>query len=110
MAKHVAEGTPTQVAHPMRAVVRTAVAYLLAAALFLAAAIPVLQEELAPILAPEVQGYLATALLIVTCIAAGITRLMAIARAQDLLAKIGLGTGVETEGRRAVEGANHVPE
>lgn len=97
MAKHIAVGTSTQVAHPGKAALRTAVAYLLAAIAFLAAAIPIVQETLGDYLPETWAAWLTGAVAFLVALATLITRLMALAKAQDFLAKIGLGTGVEKE-------------
>lgn len=97
MAKHIATGVPTQVAHPWQATARTGVAYLLAAIGFLAAALPILQEVMGPYLPESWQAWLVGAVAFLVALATLITRLMALAKAQNLLAKIGLGTGVEKE-------------
>lgn len=97
MAKHIATGTPTQVAHPAKAALRTAVAYALAAAGFLALAIPILIDTMGPYLPESWAAWLAGAVAFLVALATLITRLMALAAAQDFLAKIGLGTGVEKE-------------
>jgi|SRR5690606_1543966 len=97
MGKHVAAGTSTQVAHPWKATVRTGVAYLLAAIAFLAAALPILTDVMGEYLPPAWQAWLTGAVAFLVAVATLITRLMALAKAQDFLAKIGLGTGVEKE-------------
>jgi hypothetical protein len=97
MAKHIATGTATQVAHPARAALRTGVAYFTAAVLFLAAAIPLLQEYLGGYLPESWVAWLTGAVAFLVALSTLITRLMALAKAQDFLAKIGLGTGVEKE-------------
>lgn len=97
MAKHIANGVPTQVAHPWKATARTAVAYLLAAIGFLSAALPILQEVMGEYLPPSWGAWITAAVAFLVALATLITRLMALAKAQDFLAKIGLGTGVEKE-------------
>lgn len=97
MAKHVARGVPTQVAHPWQATARTGVAYLLAAIAFLAAALPILQEVMGDYLPESWAAWLTAAVAFLVALATLITRLMALAKAQDFLSKIGLGTGVEKE-------------
>ncbi|GAA1893724.1 hypothetical protein GCM10009715_43620 [Paeniglutamicibacter psychrophenolicus] len=97
MAKHIATGTPTQVAHPVKTSLRTAVAYLVAAAIFLSAAIPLMQEHLGDYLPESWVVWLTGAAAFLVALATFITRLMALAQAQDFLANIGLGTGVENE-------------
>lgn len=97
MAKHIATGVPTQVAHPWQATARTAVAYLLAAIGFLAAALPILQEVMGDYLPPGWGAWITAAVAFLVALATLVTRLMALAKAQDFLAKIGLGTGVEKE-------------
>lgn len=99
MAKHVAAGTSTQVAHPWKATARTGVAYLLAAIAFLAPAIPILTEVMGDYLPTSWQAWLTGAVAFLVGLATLITRLMALAKAQNFLAKIGLGTGVENEER-----------
>lgn len=97
MAKHIAVGTPTQVAHPLKAALRTAVAYLLAAAAFLPLAIPIITDNLGQYLPESWKAWLIASVAFLVALATTITRLMALAQAQGLLAKIGLGTGVEKE-------------
>ena len=97
MAKHIATGVPTQVAHPWQATARTGVAYLLAAIGFLAAALPMRSEVMGPYLPPAWQAWRTAAVMFLVALATLLTRLMALAKAQNLLAKIGLGTGVEKE-------------
>lgn len=97
MAKHISVETPTQVAHPWKATVRTGVAYLLASIAFLAAALPILTEVMGEYLPPSWEVWLAGAVAFLMAMSTLITRLMALAKAQNLLAKIGLGTGVEKE-------------
>lgn len=97
MAKHIALGTPTQVAHPIKTSLRTAVAFFLAGAAFLTVAIPVLQEIMGPYLPGSWAVWLTGAVAFIGALATLVTRLMALARAQGFLAKIGLGTGVEKE-------------
>lgn len=102
MGKHVAPGTPTQVAHPMKAVLRTVFAYVVAVGGFLVAAIPLVQDVLGPYLPEGWGAWLAGAAALLGAVMGLVTRLMALAEAQPLLEKIGLGTGVEDEpGNRA---------
>ena len=102
MAKHIAPGTSTQVAHPGKAALRTAVAYLLAAIAFLAAAVPVLQDVMGEYLPEAWAAYLTAAVAFLVALATAITRIMALAKAQDFLAKLGLGTGTEKEGPEVI--------
>lgn len=97
MSKHIAARTPTQVAHPGKAALRTAVAYTLAAISFLALAIPIITDTLGDYLPDSWEAWLTGAVVFLVAVATLITRLMALAKAQDFLAKIGLGTGVEKE-------------
>lgn len=97
MSKHIAPRTPTQVAHPGKAALRTAVAYVLAAIAFLSAAIPIVTDTLGEYLPDAWEAWLAGAVVFLVAVATLITRLMALAKAQGFLAKIGLGTGVESE-------------
>lgn len=97
MAKHVVAGISTQVAHPWKATARTGVAYLLAAITFLAAALPILTEVMGDYLPPSWQAWLTGAVAFLVAVATLVTRLMALAKAQSFLSKIGLGTGAENE-------------
>lgn len=97
MAKNIATGTSTQVAHPWKATTRTGVAYLLAAIAFLATALPILTETMGDYLPASWQVWLTGAVAFLVAVATLITRLMSLAKAQGFLAKVGLGTGVEKE-------------
>lgn len=97
MAQHINIGTSTQVAHPWKATVRTGVAYLLAAIAFLAAALPILTDVMGDYLPASWQVWLTGAVAFLVAVATLITRLMSLAKAQNFLAKVGLGTGVEKE-------------
>lgn len=97
MAQHINIGTSTQVAHPWKATARTGVACLLAAVAFLAAAMPILNDVMGDYLPPSWQAWITGAVAFLVAVATLITRLMALAKAQNLLVKIGLGTGAEKE-------------
>lgn len=97
MATHVQHASSTQVAHPGRAALRTAVAYLLAAIAFLVAALPIIQETMDGYLPQSWAAWLTAMVAFLVALAALITRLMALAKAQGFLTRIGLGTGVETD-------------
>lgn len=85
-------------AHPMKAVLRTVFAYTVAVGGFLIAAIPLVQDALGPYLPEGWGAWLAGAAALLGAVMGLLTRLMALAEAQPLLEKIGLGTGVESEG------------
>ena len=99
MADHLAipEGTPTQVAHPWQTVLRTAVTYVIAGAAFLGAAIPIIQEVMGPYLPEGWAAWLTGLTGFMVAVGLLVTRLMALAKAQRLLQKLKLGTGVEKE-------------
>lgn len=97
MTNTPAPGTPTQVAHPGKAVVRTVGAYVLAALAVVIAAIPIVEDTLGPYLPEEWVAWLVGAAAVLGAVQAAITRIMALGQLQDLLSKIGLGTGVEKE-------------
>lgn len=84
-------------AHPLKAALRIAVVYLLAAAAFLSLAIPILTEELGQHLPEAWKTPLVASVAFLVALATAITRLMALAKAQDFLARISLGIGVEKE-------------
>lgn len=90
-------GVPTQVAYPWQETARTAVAYLLAVIGFLVAALPMLQEVVGDYPPPGWSAWITAAVTFLVALATLITLLIVLAKAQDLLAKIGLGTGVEKE-------------
>ncbi|MFB2571357.1 hypothetical protein [Micrococcus sp. IITD107] len=93
----ITPGTPTQVAHPGRAMVRTAASYALAALAIVIAAIPVIQETLGPHLPEAWVAWLVGAAALLGAVHTAVTRIMALDQLQDALRKLGLGTGVETE-------------
>ena len=92
-------GTPTQVAHPMKATLRTVAAYVLALIVLLSAALPLVADALGPYLPEGWGAWLAGAAAFLVALAGLITRLMALPQAQAFLRLIGLGTGVESEAR-----------
>lgn len=99
-----AAGTPTQVAHPWRAVVRTIAAYLVVAVPALLLIIPIVQDELGPYLPESWIVWLGTTAAVLAALVGAVTRIMAIPGVQKLLDMVGLGTGVASEtghGRRA---------
>lgn len=90
-------GTPTQVAHPWKAVVRTVATYVVAALAVVVAAIPIVEDSLGPFLPEAWLAWLVGAAAVLGALQVALTRIMALGQLQDLLAKIGLGTGVEKE-------------
>ena len=95
--------TPTQVAHPWRASLRTAVAVLLGLALVLPIVWAIIGEELGKVgwVIPEpVASAVVAIIAAVTAAAAIVTRVMAIPAVSDWLTKLNLGptpAGVETQ-------------
>lgn len=84
--------TPTQVARPWRATLRTAAQTFLAVLLALVAIAPIVQdfvEQVAP--GSPVVGVIAGVAAAVSALAAAITRIMALAPVNDLLTRFGLG-------------------
>lgn len=96
--KHAAV-TPTQVASPWRATLRTAAQTFLAVLLALGAITPVLQDFVAEV-APgsPVLGIIAAASGIAAALAAAITRIMALEKVNDLLTRLGLGAAPKDAG------------
>lgn len=89
-----AEETPTQVQHPWRAALRTALAYLLALAVVLPIAWGIITDELHQVgwTVPEPLGQIVVAIIAaITVLAAIVTRIMAIPQVSDLLTRLGLG-------------------
>ncbi|MEE6295213.1 hypothetical protein [Georgenia wangjunii] len=99
-----APGTPTQVAHPWKATLRTLVANLLAALAAWPALVGLLTETVGPYLPENWVAWLGGTLGAVAAAAAFLTRIMAAPWAQRWLTLIGLGTGVESEPRHRAEG------
>lgn len=100
------EGTPTQVAHPGKATLRTAVAnavgVLVVAAVVLPLVSDIVEEELGQYLPDGWQAWLAGISAAIVALSAAVTRILAIPALQPWLTKVGLGTGVERErGRHA---------
>lgn len=92
MAKHIATGTPTQIAHPWKAVVRTFVAA--AVGIGVAWLVRTLGVDLTALSQPIIDSLTAGA----WAIALGLTQwLLTRPRLQPVWAAIGLGTGVENE-------------
>ena len=84
--------TPTQVARPWRATLRTAAQTFLAVLLLLIASAPILQElveQVAP--GSLLVGWIAASAGIVAAVAAAITRIMALEQVNALLTSFGLG-------------------
>ena len=86
--------TPTQVAHPWRASLRTAVAVLLGLALVLPIVWAIIGEELEKVgwAIPEPIGTVVGSIIAAVTVAAAIvTRVMAIPAVSELLTRLGLG-------------------
>ncbi|MEV4902339.1 hypothetical protein AB0K08_13480 [Citricoccus sp. NPDC055426] len=92
-------GTPTQVAHPAKATVRTVVQTLVAVAIgVVVLGPPIIDAILAePLVPDELRGALLAVSAVVVAIGGIATRIMAIPGVNRLLERIGLGTGVENE-------------
>lgn len=99
VATPVDTGVPTQIAHPNKATWRTVFAVLVAV---LSGVILLGPEIIQAILAEEtlpenIRLALTAVSTVIIAIAGIITRIMAIPGVNELLKKIGLGTGVESE-------------
>lgn len=92
-----APGTPTQVAHPWKAVVRTVATYVVSAIAVVIAAVPIVEETLGAYLPEAWVAWLIGAAAVLGAVQLALTRIMALSQLQDLLVKVGLGTGVERE-------------
>jgi len=90
-------GTPTQVAHPWKATLRTLVANLLAALAAWPLLVSLVTDTLGPYLPESWVLWLGGSLGVIAAVTAFLTRLMASEWAQRWLVKVGLGTGVEKE-------------
>lgn len=99
MAKHIATGTPTQVAHPGKATLRTAAAVIVAALIAVVGFGPLIIDAIIqePIVPETLRGALLAVSAVLVALGAIVTRIMAIPGINDLLKKIGFGTGVEKE-------------
>lgn len=93
----ITPGTPTQVAHPWKATLRTVVAYVVALVPVLVIAIPIITDGLGPYLPEGWVAWLLGAAAFLATLVAVVTRLMAVQQVQSFLAMLGLGTGVERE-------------
>lgn len=83
------QGTePTQVRRPLRAVLRTALAVGIPAILLLPTVIQILVDELGPNLPDRYTSWLVAAGVIVTAVAAAITRIMALAPVELFLRRL----------------------
>lgn len=110
MAKHIATGTPTQLAHPGKATLRTAAAVIVAALIAVVGFGPLIIDAIIqePIVPETLRGALLAVSAVLVALGAIVTRIMAIPGINDLLKKIGFGTGVEGE---VIEPAGYpVPE
>lgn len=92
-------GAPTQVAHPIRAVVRTVVQVGIPTFLTLLLVVPLIIEAILqePSLPDGVRAWLVGLAAAITAISGVLTRIMAIPALQPWLERIGLGTGVDEE-------------
>ena len=99
MAKHIATGTPTQLAHPGKATLRTAAAVIVAALIAVVGFGPLIIDAIIqePIVPETLRGALLAVSAVLVALGAIVTRIMAIPGINDLLKKIGFGTGVEKE-------------
>lgn len=94
MNTHV-KTTPTQVAHPWRAALRTAVQIIIPAAILFVVAQPIIEDQMGAYLPDAWSAWYAGAAGFLTAAGATLTRLMALPSAQRLLERIGLGTGAD---------------
>ncbi|MGP5481784.1 hypothetical protein ACTXMZ_02260 [Brachybacterium alimentarium] len=88
---------PTQIAHPWKATVRTAVTTIVSAAVLFVVAQPIIEEQLGAYLPDAWAAWYAAAAGFLTALGAALTRIMALEQAQRVLALVGLGTGIERE-------------
>ena len=93
----IAPKTPTQIAHPWKATLRTMGAFLLTVISALVVAVPIFNETMAGFLPDSWQTWLVGAVALLTTLLTLFTRLMQVPALQPFLIKIGFGTGVETE-------------
>lgn len=94
-----APGTPTQVAHPGKAALRTMVQVAIPTLLFLLLVLPLVIEAVLaePSLPDNLRAWLLGVSAAITAVAGIVARIMAIPALQPLLARLGIGTGVERE-------------
>lgn len=97
----IVPGTPTQLAHPAQATLRTGLAMAIAVIVGIVGLGPliidaILQEESIP---EGIRGPLLLVSGVIVAIGAIVTRIMAIPGVNDLLKKVGFGTGVEHEAK-----------
>ena len=98
--------TPTQVAHPIRAVLRTAVAVIVTLATILPVAWSIIGEELANagvVIPDNVGAVVAGAIALVVAVSGILTRIMALPAVDDMLAIFGLSAQPQSEPRRALD-------
>lgn len=97
--KIIEPGTPTQVAHPGRTTVRSIVQTTLAVVVGIVVFGPPIIDAI--LVEDSLPDGLRAALLAVSAVVVAVggiaTRIMAVPGVNDLLGRIGLGTGVETE-------------
>ena len=86
--------TPTQVRHPIRAALRTALAYIAAAIVVVPIAWQIITDGLHDVIPPDVMAALGGVIGSILAIATAITRIMAIPQVNDwLTSAINLGAG-----------------
>lgn len=97
--KIIEPGTPTQVAHPGRTTVRSVVQTTLAVVVGIVVfGPPIIDAILVEDTLPEgIRAALLAVSAVVVAVGGIATRIMAVPGVNDLLQRIGLGTGVETE-------------
>lgn len=110
MGEHEAipTGTPTQVAHSGKAVIRTVVQNFVPTLILLSVAIPLVVQYLGPYLPESWVAWLSGAVVFLLALVALITKIMALPQLQPFLAKVGLGTGVEKEPARIAASPNDI--
>ena len=92
--------TPTQVAYPWRAAVRTAIAVLVGLSVVLPVAWGIVGDELAKhgwVVSDDVSGVVAAIIAGVSVAAGIVTRIMAIPQVSDLLTRAGIGPTPNTD-------------
>jgi hypothetical protein len=89
--------SPTQIAYPWKATVRTVIAVVVGVAVVAPLALDVIQSELVGYLPPETLAWLAWAVGLAVAISGTVTRIMAIPLVNAWLTKLGLGATPKTD-------------
>ena len=96
---------PTQVKHPIKAALRTALAAVVVLVPTYVVVVPEVLTGLGDYIPPAARAWLAASVVFVTALIATITRIMALPAVNDALTALGLGAEPKAKGKHEADSA-----